>query len=834
MKTTRVEFYYHADGLPVGDLFVVGSWNDDGVFDATWPTQGTKMVSSGCGRFQASLDLQVEAGQSFWWGVKDENHHWMLFETPALEFHPTASPQQEHVLGYRHKLGIHRQAEDGFSAAIWAPNAQAVSLLILGEKEHLFPMRRGGQFWELEAGSGWSDILGRPYGFRILTSCGQSVVRVDPYARVRQGPQRGVSDLFVTKQGGYAHRYSVPKDGLHLLRFEAVAEHELSQAPVLRLFREGRQLSRSDLSRLLQRTPKLPEGEVWWKRVAKPNGDIPLNRSPGISAYSVCVGPETRLRGLSYEITDHRGSTYHDPWSDQLDGHHNWPRLGIVTEARRVKQARPSPTDRDLVMYQVHVGSLLGEGGNLKTSTFADLERQLPTIKRLGFNAVALMPTNATEGWRDWGYLGTCSLAHQEAYAAPGKDAEESLLSFVDRAHKLGMRVFTDVVYNHVGGFHNDLWEFDGLENCWFERSDSVESAGGALPERPFQNTDNKPRTKNSTVRDTPWGPIPAYPKPEVSQFFVDHAMDQIERLGFDGIRFDFTHLIHAADAGGSAGWEMLRAIHRRLSYFFPETITFAEEFPPHPIMNQSVDEGGAGFTGMWNTEHQHRLIFDHHRPSVTQNLAEGSEPPLDYFAQHLMLPEGFSDPLRSATVLSNHDEVGNAQRLYHIVKTHPRGFDIARLVSWFSLLCPGYGLLFQGTEDLASNFFSWGLPHTWDVDSHLLRPLGSGHRQRQLVAVRDVLHFRRQEPGLWADSPIDEVFRDTFHHVLAIRRGEFWVVGNFDEDSQEVETRLTHDSDLVLSLERPTTYGYMGKTTRGSRIGGYSVKVWRKRPSSL
>ena len=53
--------------------------------------------------------------------------------------------------------------------------------------------------------------------------------------------------------------------------------------------------------------------------------------------------------------------------------------------------------------------------------------------------------------------------------------------------------------------------------------------------------------------------------------------------------------------------------------------------------------------------------------------------------------------------MLSNHDEVGNARRLYHIVRGHPRGFDIARLVSWFSLLCPGYGLVFQGTEDLAA-----------------------------------------------------------------------------------------------------------------------------------
>ena len=663
MSFSTVQFSYHPDGLPVKELFVVGSWDDDGAFDATWPTAGHKMEPTADGRFVVEVQLQAKPGQSFWWGVKDKEHHWMLFETSAIEFCPTRFKRQEYLLGYRHKLGIHRQGRSGFSAAVWAPHAQAVELFVVDKTELSFAMRCGSKFWELERKSGWSDIKGRPYGFRILTSCGQTVVRADPYARVRQGPQRGVADLFLTGRGEYAHRYSVPQDGHHLLRFEAVCPE--SFVPTLRLFKDGRQLNQRDLTSLCGGPPKLPLGETWWRQVIKDNGDIPMPGHPGVSAYSVCLGPEKSLRGLTYQITDDRGAFYHDRWSTLLDGHHNWARLGIVTGAPSAKSARPQPVDRDLVMYQLHVGSLLGEAGNLKTSTFRDVEKRLSTIKRIGFNAVALMPTNATEGTREWGYLGTCSLAHQESYAAPGQDAQESLLALIDKAHDLKMRVFTDVVYNHVGGFHNDLWEFDGLENSWFERSSEVQITGGVLPARPFENTDNKPRTKDSTVRDTPWGPIPAYTKPEVSQFFVDHALDQVARLGFDGIRFDFTHLIHAQTAGGTQGWEMLRAIHRRLSYFYPETITFAEEFPPHSIMTQPVDDGGAGFTGMWNTEHQHRLIFDHHRPSVAQNLAEGSEPPLDYFTQHLLLPAGFSDPLRSATVLSNHDEVGNAQRLY-------------------------------------------------------------------------------------------------------------------------------------------------------------------------
>lgn len=837
MKQTAVKFSYHPDGLPVEELYVVGSWDDTGAFEATWLCSGTRLEPCADGSYQATVLLKARKGQKFWWGVKDAEQRWMLLERSAIEFVPSAGLPQVFSLGNRHKLGLHRRGGDGFFAGLWAPAAQAVRLFVEIEGEPLsFPMRKVDEFWEVSQSSGWAQILGRPYGFWLLTSCGQTVTRADPYARVRQGPQRGVGDLFLTEKGEYAHRYSVPPSGHRLLRFECAPLQALKKEPILRFFRDDQPLSRTDLEVLLGLdAPPLPSAETWWTRGVSEDGGIRLTRRGKVDAYSVCMGPEESLRGLNYQILDDQGRSYHDPWSTFLDGHHNWPRLGIVKEARRIRPAlaRPVEPAEDLVMYQIHVGSLVGEGGNLKTSTFNQIEECLPALKRLGFNALALMPTNATEGTRDWGYLGTCSLAHQEAYASPGLDAEDSLIAFVEAAHAQGMKVFTDVVYNHIGGYHNDLWEFDGLENCWFERLPASDTIGGLLWDRPFEHTDNKPRTRVPTVRNTPWGPIPAYPRPPVSQFFVDHAMDQVARIGFDGIRFDFTNLIHSQGAGGTEGWEMLRAIHRRLSHFFPEVITFAEEFPPHPIITQPVDEGGAGFTGMWNTEHQHRLIYDHHRPSITQNLSEGSEPPLDYFTQHLLLPEGFADPLRSATVLSNHDEVGNAQRLFQIVKVHPRGFDIARLVSWFSLLCPGYGLVFQGTEDLAANYFSWGLPSTWDVESHLLKPLKKGYRQRQLIAIRDVLNFRRQTRDAWADVPISEVHRDTYHHVLAIRRGRHWIVGNFDPKPQPVAPRITEGAELVLSLERPTTYGYQGKTTRGSRIGGFAVKVWRQGESA-
>lgn len=823
-----IHFVYHPDDLPVKELYLVGSWNDEGDFCPQWSGQPIPMKAQPDGSYGASAALPTEHEQDFYWGVKDQNQHWMLFEHEAQKISPESRDTQVFRLGNRHRLGLHRHGEDGFRATFWAPKAQIASFLVQTEKGPLtWPMELKNDFWEVVNDTGWRAIEGLPYGLALTTSCGQTVLRNDPYARVRQGPQRGVHDLFLTAEGEFAHRYQTELIHHHALRFEASPpRHGQPQAPpVLKLYRDGKQLDRKQLETLCAAKPTLPSCQTWWTSHVKPDGSIPLEKEQEAQSFSICIGPENQLRGLSYTLED-ADRSYHDPWTQVLDGHHNWPRLGLVKEATRAHPSKLGHPE-DIVFYEMHIGSILGKTGNLRSSNFAEVSKILPKIKKLGFTALALMPTNATEGWRDWGYLGTSTLAHQEAYSDPGMHADESLVSFVNKAHELGLRVFFDVVYNHVGGFHNDLWEFDGLENSWFERSEEALGDGGPLPRRPYDTVQATPRTQEPSVRETPWGPVPAFNKAVVRQFYIDHAMDQVERLGADGIRFDFTHLIHSTGAGDSEGWAMLRAIHQRLKYFFPHVLTFAEEFPPNPILTTAVEEGGAGFSGMWNTEHQHRLVFDHHWPSVTQNMVEGGQAPLAHFLDHLTFPKGFSTPCTSATVLSNHDEVGNAHRLYQLVKTHPRGLDMARLVSWFSLLCPGYPILFQGTEDLASNYFSWGLPHTWDVTSHLLGEPQQAYRAQHLKAIEDVLNYRAKSPGLWAQHRVHDHYLDEHHQILAIRRSNFWIVGNFGPSDVELPEHLHQNARLVLNSEKKK-YGYLGRATRGGKLGSYTLKVWQ------
>jgi maltooligosyltrehalose trehalohydrolase len=108
-----------------------------------------------------------------------------------------------------------------------------------------------------------------------------------------------------------------------------------------------------------------------------------------------------------------------------------------------------APDLRDLVLYELHVGSFTPEG------TFDAAAERLPALRELGITAVELMPVAQFPGARGWGYDGVLAFATQRSYGGP-----EALKRFVDAAHALDMNVFLDVVYNHLGPEGNYLGRY--------------------------------------------------------------------------------------------------------------------------------------------------------------------------------------------------------------------------------------------------------------------------------------------------------------------------------------------------------------------------------------
>jgi 1,4-alpha-glucan branching enzyme len=117
------------------------------------------------------------------------------------------------------------------------------------------------------------------------------------------------------------------------------------------------------------------------------------------------------------------------------------------------------PQWNELIMYQIHVGTFNSPQRNMP-GTFKSVQKKLPYLKDLGINAIQFMPIMEFAGDYSWGYNIAYPFAVEETY---GTSAE--LKSLINEAHKAGIAVILDVVYNHFGPEDLDLWRFDG----WYD-----------------------------------------------------------------------------------------------------------------------------------------------------------------------------------------------------------------------------------------------------------------------------------------------------------------------------------------------------------------------------
>ena len=92
------------------------------------------------------------------------------------------------------------------------------------------------------------------------------------------------------------------------------------------------------------------------------------------------------------------------------------------------------------VLYELHIGTFTEAG------TFDTAIGRLDHLAELGVDLVEVLPVNAVDGARNWGYDGVGWYAVTENYGGP-----DAFKRFVDACHLRGMGVVLDVVYNHLG-----------------------------------------------------------------------------------------------------------------------------------------------------------------------------------------------------------------------------------------------------------------------------------------------------------------------------------------------------------------------------------------------
>ncbi len=99
------------------------------------------------------------------------------------------------------------------------------------------------------------------------------------------------------------------------------------------------------------------------------------------------------------------------------------------------------PAQSDLVIYELLVRDFV------KQHQYTTLTDSLPYLKRLGVNAVELMPIQESEGNSTWGYNPSFHRALDKYYGL-----KNDLKAYVDACHQNGIAVILDVVFNHAFG----------------------------------------------------------------------------------------------------------------------------------------------------------------------------------------------------------------------------------------------------------------------------------------------------------------------------------------------------------------------------------------------
>jgi len=97
------------------------------------------------------------------------------------------------------------------------------------------------------------------------------------------------------------------------------------------------------------------------------------------------------------------------------------------------------PLKSQLLVYELLIRDFT------KAQSYKSVIDTLAYLKRLGINAIELMPVTEFEGNLSWGYNPASHMAIDKYYGSP-----DDFKALVDACHKYGIAVIMDVVYNHA------------------------------------------------------------------------------------------------------------------------------------------------------------------------------------------------------------------------------------------------------------------------------------------------------------------------------------------------------------------------------------------------
>lgn len=352
----------------------------------------------------------------------------------------------------------------------------------------------------------------------------------------------------------------------------------------------------------------------------------------------------------------------------------------------------------EMVIYELHVGTFT------KSHDFEGVITKLPYLQELGINAIELMPVAQFPGSRNWGYDGVFPFAVQASYGGA-----EGLKRLVDEAHRQGIAIILDVVYNHQGPEGNYLSEYG-----------------------PYFTDKYKTGWGQAINFDDAWCD-------GVRNFYWQNALMWLDEFHIDGLRLDAVHAIW--DFSARHFMEELAAKVKLLEKNSGRKKVLIAEFDlNNPRYISSQDKGGYGLDGQWIDEFHHSLHSlvtgetDGYYEDFgeTTHLAKSLKDGYVYTGQYSKHRKKlFGKAPAEATFdqfvvfAQNHDQTGNrmlGDRLSALVS-----FEALKLSAATYILSPFVPMLFMGEEYGETRPFQYFISHT---DEKLVELVRKGRKQ--------------------------------------------------------------------------------------------------------
>ena len=414
-------------------------------------------------------------------------------------------------------------------------------------------------------------------------------------------------------------------------------------------------------------------------------------------------------------------------------------------------------------------------GGDLRGIT-----AHLPYLKDLGVTTLWLTPIAKNGAPQDYHGYGAVDLYSVDPHLGTLRDYQ----ALVETAHKLHMKVFFDVVPNHVGPLHP--WVKDPPAADWFHGTAEQHLSSSALPAQARfyglpERKDNvdpfevlvDPHTPEQMRRNLTDGwflgilPDLNTENPLVAQYLVQNSIWWAETSGLDGYRVDTFPYVPRSF------WEQW---HRELRRIYPRLSTIGEVFHPDPTVTSFFVGGRKGWDGI---DTQLTTVFDYPTYFALRDvLLNGANP--GRLTNILRQDSLYPHPEFLVPFFANHD----VPRLASVSGATP---EKLKLAYGLTLTLRGIPQLYYGDEigmvggadpDNRRDF-----PGGWSEDSHnaFTREGRTPEQQQIFEAVQALLRIRKE------------------HHALQV--GKLWHLSC--DDSSYVFLRESDDEKLVIAFHK-------------------------------